>query len=238
MRPYVLAVTAAVAAVMSFAGPAAAAPDRPPVSGDARATAYSGNVVEADCGTLFPGTSMIAEGDLRLSKDDTYIDITHVAAGVNLAGVVVKGGPAYNVYKPGDLGELPWLKLHAPLVPSGGPAGISHWFACGTGHSTTTTSEAPPVTTTTTSPGSTETTETSTPPGSETDTTTTDESDTAGASVTTTAPTTSADVSATAQDENLASTGFNGGWLFAIAGLLLAGGAALLLLVRLRAARR
>jgi LPXTG-motif cell wall-anchored protein len=45
--------------------------------------------------------------------------------------------------------------------------------------------------------------------------------------------TTSADVAPAAQDEDLASTGFNGGWMVALAaGLLLAGGAVLTLVRR------
>ncbi len=231
MRRYVLAVTsAALAAFVLFAGPAVAQPADDPVSGDDRATAYPGNVVGKDCAELFPGSSEIAASDLSSSVDssNTYIDVTAVATGAHLAGIIVKGGPAYNVYKPGELGDLPWTDLHSPLVPSGEPAQISHWFACGVTKTTTTTSGAAPGT------SSTESTESSTPSASDT-ATTSGESSVAGAAVTTT---TSADVAATAQDQNLASTGFDGGWLIAMAGLLLAGGAALLLIVRLRAVRR
>ena len=234
MRRYVLAAatSAALGAAVLFAGPALAQPTDDPVSGDDRATAHAGNVVGADCAELFPGSSEIPSGDLTFSVDDTntYIDITAIADGVEVAGVIVKGGPAYNVYEPGDLGALPWLDLHSPLVPSGKPAQISHWFACGIDVNGTTTTE-------TTTTGPTETTETTTSESSGPATTTPGESSPGGAVVTTTTDT-SADVSPAAENEDLASTGFNGGWLILLAGLLLVGGAALLVMVRLRAARR
>lgn len=236
MRRYVLAVTAgALAAAVLFTGTAVAQPDDDPVSGDGRATAYPGNVVGKDCAELFPGSSEIA-ADLTSSVDDTntYVDITAVGGDVELAGVIVKGGPAYNVYEPADLGALPWPDLHSPLVPSGKPAQISHWFACGVKESTstvTTTSEVGGTSTTTSRETSTST-ETSTPSES---TTTSSESSSSSVSVTTT---TSAAVSPVADEDDLASTGFNGGWLIALAALLLLGGGALLVVVRLRAARR
>lgn len=228
-------VTAAVAATaVLFTGTAAAQPSDEPVAGDDRATAHSGNVVGKDCATLFPGSHDIT-GDLTAAADDsnTYLDVTGIADGVALVGVIVKGGPAYNVYEPGDLGALPWLDLHSPLVSSGKPAQISHWFACGTGGSTTTT----PPTDTSTQPTetSTEPTETTTTGESSPATTTESTPSSSGAAVTTT---TSADVAPAAEDEDLASTGFNGGWLVALGAALLLGGGALLLLMRTRAARR
>ena len=58
--------------------------------------------------------------------------------------VVVKGGShGYNVYLVQDLGSLSWANLHPPLNPNEEPAGISHWFVCGTLTPPTT----PPVTT-------------------------------------------------------------------------------------------
>lgn len=234
MRRYVLSASAALAAAVLFAGPALAQPGDTPVSGDDRATAHSGNVVGKDCAELFPGSTELASGKIDFSVDDsnTYIDITGLDDGVTLSGIVVKGGPAYNVYEPGDLGDLPWLDLHSPLVPSGKPAQISHWFACGSGGSETTTTTPPTETTTTTD---TSVTETTTSDSSVPSTTRETESSSGGVTVTTT---TSADVSPVADDEDLASTGFNGGWLIALAALLLVGGTALLVIVRLRAARR
>ena len=231
-----VALTSAVAGAVLFAAPAFAAPGGDPVPGDDRATAHAGNVVgHKDCAKLFPGSHDVT-GDLTAKADGegengTYLDVTAVADGVEVLGVIVKGGDAYNKYAVAKLGDLPWLDLHSPMNPSGKPAAISHWFACGVGESTTTT-------TTTTTTG-TETTTTTTTATTTTDssspvtTTTTDgsSSGSSGAVVTTT----SADVSPAAEDEDLASTGFNGGWLVALAaGLLLAGGAVLTLL-RVRA---
>jgi hypothetical protein len=230
MRRYILAATsAAVAAVALFAGTAAAQPDDVPVSGDDRATAHAGNVVEKDCAELFKGSSAIGAGDLTSSVDgtNTYLDITAVADGVEVTAVIVKGGPAYNVYEAADLGDLAWLDLHSPLVSSGKPAQISHWFACGTKKTTTTTTTGTETTTSTT--------DTSTPSSSST---TSDTSSSSSASVTTTTTTTSADVAPAADEEDLASTGFNGGWLVALASLLLLAGGGLLLILRLRSSRR
>jgi hypothetical protein len=132
----------------------------PPSSGDSRATSYNGNAVTcADAG--LPGTII----SVTSTHDGVYLDITAVPAGQTVTGVVVKGGPAYNVYLPGALGALPWLDLHAPLNASGSPAGISHWYVCGTASTTTTTpvtSTTTPVTSTTTPVTSTTTPVTST----------------------------------------------------------------------------
>lgn len=235
MRRYVLAATsAAVAAVALFSGTAAAQPDDKPVSGDIRATAVSGNVVEKDCDDLFKGSSAIGAGDITSSVDatNTYLDITTVADGVEVAGVIVKGGPAYNVYKAADLGILPWLDLHAPLVSSGKPAQISHWFACGVKKTTTTTT----TTTTTGTETTTSTTDTSTSSSSSTSSTTSDTSSSSSVAATTTI--TSAAVAPVADEDDLAFTGFNGGWLIALAALLLLAGGGLLLVLRLRTSRR
>ncbi|MFC4854081.1 LPXTG cell wall anchor domain-containing protein [Actinophytocola glycyrrhizae] len=227
---------ASVALASAFAGavlctaPAIAAPSGDPVAGDDRATAHADNVVAADCAELYPGSHDVT-GDLTKTDDGTYLDITAVADGVEVVGVIVKGGPAYNRYDATDLGALPWLDLHSPNVSSGKAAAISHWFACGTGEPTTTTPSMPPSTPPSSS--------SSTPSSSVTTTTPTDSS--APASTTTTGPesssaavttTTSADdIAPVAQDDDLASTGFDGGWLVMLAaGLLLAGGAVLLLM--------
>lgn len=217
-----VALTSAVAGAVLFAAPAFAAPADDPVAGDDRATAHPGNVVAADCAELYPGSHDVT-GDLTTTDDGTYLDVTAVADGVEVVGVIVKGGPAYNRYDAADLGDLSWLDLHSPVNASGKPAAISHWFACGVGESTTTTPPGGTTTTTTTTDSSSPATTTTTGGSS---------SEVSGTSVTTT---TSADVAPAAQDEDLASTGFNGGWMVALAaGLLLAGGA-VLALVRKRA---
>ena len=228
-----LALTSAVAGAVLFAVPAAAQPSGNPVSGDDRATAHAGNVVAADCDDLYPGSHDVT-GDLTATDDGTYIDVTAIADGVDVVGVIVKGGPAYNQYDVADLGDLSWLDLHSPLNASGKPAGISHWFACGVGESTTTTTTTTTGTTTGTTTETTETTETTTDSSSSETSTTTGSSgsESSSAGVTTT---TSADVSPVAEDDDLASTGFDGGWLVALAAVLLIAGGAVLLLLRARA---
>ena len=117
--------------------PAGAAPGDTPQPGDPRATAHAGNVTTC-AGAGLPGAEVTVGA--TVDATNTYVTITSVPAGVVLTGVVVKGGPAYNVYA-GDQRTL----LHAPLVSSGKPAQISHWFACGSPPGETT---SPPATTT------------------------------------------------------------------------------------------
>lgn len=230
MRRYLLAALTAAVAVTFFAGTAAAQPDDDPVSGDPRATAHRGNAVGKDCPTLYEGSTVVATGDLTFSVDDskTYLDITAVDDDVEIVAVIVKGSEAYNEYLPAGLGGLPWLDLHSPLASSGKPAQISHWLACGVKETTTTTTTTESTSTTsstTSTTSSTSTTDTSTPSSSSSST-----------SVTTTT-TTSVNVAPAADEDDLASTGFSGGWLIALAAFLLLGGAALLLVTRLRARR-
>lgn len=206
----------AVGALFGVASTASATTD--PISGDDRAKAKPGNVVEKDCPELFPGSQAIDKADLTFEVDatNTFIDVTAIADGVEVVGVIVKGGPAYNVYTADSLAELPWLDLHSPHVASGKPAQISHWFACGVKDTTTTT---PPTSTDTTPPTTTE------PPTS---------------SPVTTTPTTASPqpgVPPAAGDDELADTGFNAGWLVALGAALLLGGGALLFMVRMRGAR-
>lgn len=217
-HPVRAAVVVALSAITlsGIAGVASATPDKEPESGDDRATAHPGNVVEKDCADLFPGSEAVDKADLTFEVDgsNTYIDIT---AATDVVGVIVKGGPAYNVYEASDLGDLPWLDLHSPLVPSGKPAQISHWFACAVEGTTTTTTT---TTTDDTEPS------TSTSSGEE-------PSSSAAPN-----PTTSQDVAPAAEEEALAETGFDAGWLVTLAALLLLGGGALLFVMRTRTARR
>lgn len=218
LRALVVA-TIAAGAVLGFAGSALAA-QQTPESGDDRATAHDGNVVAADCPELFPGSSAVPEADLTFTGGDNQpgVTITGVPDGVEVVGVVVKGGPAYNVYEAAGLGELPWTDLHAPLVPSGAPAAVSHWFVCAVESTTTTTTTAPVTTTTDMPPTSSE--------GEQPSDTTSSDSEVAE------------DVSPAAEEQDLAETGFNGGWLVALGAMLLLGGGALLYTVRMRGARR
>jgi LPXTG-motif cell wall-anchored protein len=206
MRRYTLAATLAATATVLFAGVAAA---DTPVSGDVRATAHAGNVVAKDCAELFPGSHEVTPA-FSVDDTNTYLDVTG-----EVVAVVVKGGPAYNVYlTAGD-------DLHAPLVSSGKPAQISHWFACGVDTTTSTTSTTSTTDTTTT---------TSAPASSSAGSVTT-------TAVATTTTTPAAVVPAAAEGE-LAATGFESGWLVVLATALLAGGGALLLLGRRRVTRR
>lgn len=241
MRRSLLAVLALLLGVL-FGGAvvvgANAAPPEPPQSGDPRATAFPGNVTTCAAAGL-PGTEIDVTSHIA---DGTYIDITAIPSGHVVTGVVVKGGPAYNKYP--NLGPLPWKGLHSPLVPSGMPAAISHWFVCATRTTTSTT-----TTSTTTTTKSTTTTTKTTSSTSKTSSTTASSSTTGSSSSTTTSPassTTSSGVvmttsasSATpvAQATNrsgLAYTGFEG-WPYLLgAALLLFGGVGALFLARRR----
>ena len=146
-------IAVALAPWMGGAGTALAGGEGPP-SGDDRATSHDGNAVTCvDAGLA--GDSITVTSTV----DGPYIDITAVPAGKTVTGVVVKGGNGYNIYLPGALGSLPWLDLHAPLTPSDGPAGISHWFVCGTTGSTSSTpvesTSSTPVETTSSAPATT-----------------------------------------------------------------------------------
>jgi hypothetical protein len=77
-------------------------------------------------------------------RDDQFVTIIRLADGVTVSGIVVKGGNAYNLYKPAESGgrlpdETPWENLRSPLNRGGNIPTISHWFVCGT------TEDTPPV---------------------------------------------------------------------------------------------
>lgn len=125
IRGYVTGASiAAACAAIAFSAPAANAA----WSSDARATAYDGNVTTcAEAGLSGDIISVSSSGGVE--NVDQYVDVTGVPEGYVLTGVVVKGGPGYNVYE--GLGALPWEDLRAPLTKSGQLPAISHWFACG-----------------------------------------------------------------------------------------------------------
>lgn len=181
-----------------------------PVSGDERATAFPGNIKMGDCAAAGLSGSAV---EVESTDDGVFIDITSVPEGVTITGVVVKGGEAYNVYA-GDVRD----DLHAPLNPNGEPAGISHWFVCGTGTGVTTTTSA------TTSSGSTSS-----------ETTSTETSDT---SVSDTSDATATSTSSAVSGGGLADTGFSARVPLTIAGLLILVGAGLLAATRRQAFRR
>ncbi|HWE89093.1 MAG TPA: hypothetical protein VG317_06490 [Pseudonocardiaceae bacterium] len=214
---------------LAFVGTANAAPTGAPVSDDPRATAYAGNVTTCAEAKL-PGEDITSELTATITTS-TYITVTATAPGTTVSGIVVKGGPAYNIYLPAQLGMVPWKNLHSPLNPGKQVPVISHWFACGT--TTTQTSSTSPSPSTPTSPTSATTGATTTSlaagvPGGATTTVTTTPTST---------PTTTPVAAATNKGTgNLAYTGFSGGWLIWLAAALLLGGGAVLATPKLRAA--
>jgi LPXTG-motif cell wall-anchored protein len=211
----------AAIAMLALAPMALAAPDKPVLNaGDERAVAFDKNVAPGhdDACTVggLTGTP-IAEDKLTFTgggKQDQYLSITAVQAGVTVTGVVVKGSDAFNVYLAAKLGPLPWNKLRSPDNNGGNIPTISHWYACGI------VTEQPP---------NQEPPKEEQPPSS---------SSAPSSSSTATAPTstsTSAVAVAGASDQ-LASTGFGSAWLVGLGAALLAAGAAVLLVLRRRRA--
>ncbi|QQQ77484.1 hypothetical protein IOD16_02825 [Saccharothrix sp. 6-C] len=210
-------------------GGTASATSETPLPGDARAVVgerknvdigQPGNACEV---VGLPGEEMTMPAG-TFTVEGVDIDITANPEGYVLTGVVVKGGPAYNVYTAAKLGDLAWEDLHPPLNAGGGPAGISHWFVCAEQDDTVTTTESTPVTTTPSTTSST--------PASTTDEvapTTTTES----VAVTPTSTSTPVAVDGPGNDD-LADTGFDGGWMLVVGLALVAAGAAFVASPKLR----
>lgn len=129
------------ALVMTMVTPGGAAS-----ASDGRATFHSGNVV--NCGQVgFPGSqTAFANGANPITAGGFTTTITGsgtqanislpLPAGVAVQAVVVKGGPAYNVYS--DAAVLPPTLASpqnyiSPLNGGGNVPTISHWFICYTG---------------------------------------------------------------------------------------------------------
>jgi hypothetical protein len=194
----------------------AAATDTPLNAGDDRATAHADNAVDCEDAGL---AGEIITVEYQISDTGTHITITSLPEGMELTGIVVKGGPAYNVYPPSALDGL-----HAPISGGGQIPEVSHWYACG--------AEAGTVPTTT-SAGSTTTSGSDSVAGSEDPS-----SDTAPDSVSGDDDGEGGGGSAPGEvdDASLAATGFSGsGLLIAGGGLLLIG---LALVFGVRASRR
>jgi hypothetical protein len=220
----VTAVLLTVGATFVATGVAAAATSTPPPSGDDRAVVHSGNAVTCEqahlAGSLIQVTATV---------DDTYVTVTGVPDGTTVTGIVVKGSDAYNVYLPGALGALPWKNLHSPIAGnSGKPATISHWFACGTGTTSSTSKTPCPPSSTSVTSSTSSTSSTSTTSASSTTTTT------APVTTTTTAVAAATTTTTSVGTAPLAFTGFSGGWLVILAAILLLGGAALIAIPKLR----
>jgi hypothetical protein len=207
---------------------------------DSRASVESGNATTCTGGQHPAGLDgervAFDQGDVE--EGDTYLTITGVPDGYEITGIVVKGGNGYNLYVPGTGGldtMPPWEKLRSPLNGGGNVPQISHWFACGTRTAVTTSttpSESVPP-----SDDETPSSESETPGGTastpqETSTAESSMTSEAGPGAVTTTSRTPAPV--VGDTDELASTGFGGGWLIGLVGLLLAGGGALLALARIR----
>ena len=121
---------------------------------DTRADFHSGNVV--NCGQIgLPndtlafanGTDGIDDGNVSGTVvNGTTVNVDDPGAGVTIDAVVVKGGPAYNIYSTASgspvgnhvppAEDLP-TEYIAPLNGGGNVPTVSHWFICYSG-------EAPP----------------------------------------------------------------------------------------------
>lgn len=86
------------------------------------------------------------------------LDVT-INAGFTATGIVVKGGPNANVYGGPFVGPTEVEGMVAPTNASGEPAGISHWFVCGSE-----TPSSPPPSSPETPPTTPETPPSSSPP--------------------------------------------------------------------------
>lgn len=207
------------------------------VTDDPRATAYDGNATTC-AGVELTGEDVTEQVTYERGtpNEDQYLDITAVDEGVEVTGIVVKGGNGYNVYVPGekDLGETPpWEDLRSPLNDGGNLPQISHWYVCGSyTPPMTTTTDTTTTTTDTTTTSETSATETTTAPSTSEETTTgtsgvTTSSVVASSTTDVVAPTSSSVLPAidnTSDDGDLATTGFSGGWLIWAGVLFLLGG--------------
>lgn len=236
LRPVVaaasLAVAAAVTGIALSTGAQAAETDDP------RAVAHDGNATT--CAAAGLSGDLVDKSDLEFTggvvDSDTSVTITGVADGLDVTGIVVKGGDAYNVYEPGARGlsaDVPWADLVAPINNGGQQPQLSHWYVCAEETEEPPTSSTPPSSTEPTEPtetseptGTTEPSETTGPsqPGDDTTTPTSDADST----------TTTSDAAASSDDDDLALTGFGAGWLIPIGALLLLGGGLAMWLARQR----
>jgi hypothetical protein len=145
-----VAMVAVVLAIVGAASWAGAAPNPAP-SDPQHADFHAGNVVSCSQIGLASSTTLFADGDSALSGAVTGTvqahsgggeegNITAVASGVVIDAIVVKGGPAYNVYLPDPPGSGTLSGSHvfptypgpyiAPLNPGGNVPTFSHWFVC------------------------------------------------------------------------------------------------------------
>ncbi|MFB9929550.1 LPXTG cell wall anchor domain-containing protein [Amycolatopsis halotolerans] len=207
------------------------------------ATAASACTTGDDRGHPVPGTkitdcskvegvsgSKLDQGDVKFTGGvgEKTLTITETAEGVTVEAIVVVGGDdGHSVYVPGKkkLPKVaPWKDLVAPYNYDRSQPKIDQWFVCGTKTAPT----KPPVSETPT-----------TSPAKPTSSAPTAAPTSAPSSVSAAPTTTSAPAAVPAGNQNgtgggLANTGFDNAWLFWIAGVLIVGGGALLVLLKLR----
>ncbi|ATY14629.1 hypothetical protein CU254_32580 [Amycolatopsis sp. AA4] len=204
---------------------------------DGRAKPTEGNATT--CAQAKVPGNLLGAADLTVTdgtQKDQYLNVTAVGEGVTVTAIVVKGGPGFNVYVPGTRGMSatpPWEKLRSPFNRGDQLPTISHWFACGT----KTVPTKPPVSgTPTTTPSQPASEAPSTTPGVPV---TSSVASSAPAGATSSPATTSAPAVVPAGNQNgtgggLANTGFDNAWLFWVGGVLIVGGGALLVLLKVR----
>jgi LPXTG-motif cell wall-anchored protein len=246
VRAALAVVPMALAVVLGTAGLAHATEE------DRRATIHDGNVdagQKGACATAGLDGQPLQPSDFDFSDGepdvDQYLTINSVADGIIVTGIVVKGGPAYNVYVPDEGLEAtpPWTDLRSPLNDGGNIPTISHWFACGVPNGKTPSSEAPTKSkpeqpsksSESTPPKTSSSTPTESTPGTSGESSSAPSTtSTVGGSVTTTTTPGVVAVENASDSDDLAYTGVGSSWLLWAGGLLVLAGAAVLALLRIR----
>lgn len=124
-RALLAAITLTLTGFMASVVPAAATPEEP--SEDSRATLYSDDNASTCKDAGLAGVIIEKDQiDFETDESNIFLNITDVPSDVELTGIVVKGGNAYNVYSPDQRDDL-----RSPLNGGGNIPQISHWFACG-----------------------------------------------------------------------------------------------------------
>lgn len=141
-RAGVIVSTTLAAGLLSaaFALPAMATPkpDDPIISGDDRVIRTGGPNANSCDDAGLEGTIILRNKEEPNEKTVT-IDPSDIPAGDEVTGIVVKGGPGFNVYPPNVLTDL-----RAPQNKGGQQPTLSHWFVCGVKKTTTTPPTQPP----------------------------------------------------------------------------------------------
>jgi len=122
----------------AFALPAMATPkpDDPIISGDDRVIRTGGPNANSCDDAGLEGTIILK--DDKPSGLTVTIKASDIPAGYDVTGIVVKGGPGFNVYPPNVL-----TNLRAPQNKGGQQPALSHWFVCGVKKTTTPPTQPP-----------------------------------------------------------------------------------------------